>query len=513
MIRFLVSLFLLFYSAHFFSQATIDESRRRLFYDRYQEFILDNTKASIVGNEMIKLAQTPYESSISYLTVGRYYYDNCDYVKSVDYLQKSYDFAASVDSVDTQLDVLTNLIPAYRRAGLTLQSDENFSLLKKVAKKTTENVQKMYISFAQAKIADIDRDFCTSAKVRKDFFDHLKPIDKNVDIDLRYKFSVLNQLCYVQIKCGTIAIAKESMILLDKMYSRIDKGKPIKLIDFYYLNKALLYNLEGNKKMAKENFDVATEIALKTETKVVIKDILTERLNANLDAAEEQLKFTKIVSEIDAKMVTVTQNLTYKESMMQNLTFKRLEQKSKILISISIIAFILMIIVIVVFRYNRKKAQMRFNEIIRDLNNSKNNITQKSGNNNENVATDIIKNNDTEINILRKLESFERKNLFTTKGISSAQMAVMLKTNTKYLSHILKKYRYSDFPNYINDRRINYIIDELNNNPLLLKYKISALSEMCGYTSHSQFTMIFKLKNGVSPSQFIYFLSKENNVL
>lgn len=514
MIRFLVSFCLLIFSVQVFSQSKIDEKKRKQFYSRYQEFILDNTKAPIIGNEMIKLAQTPYEKSISYLTVGRYYYDNCDYEKSVDYLQKSYDFAASVDSLDTQLDVLTNLIPAYRRAGLTLQSDENFNLLTKIAKKTPEDVEKMFVSFARAKIADIDRDFCTSAKVRKELYDNLNPVDKNVDIDLRYKFSVLNQLCYVQIKCGTTDIARESMILLDKMYATIDKSKPIKLIDFYYLNKALLFHLEGNKEMAKKNFDEATNIALKTESKVIIKDILTERLNANIDNATDQLKFTKIVSEIDAKMVTTTQNLTYKESMLQSLTFKKLEQKSRILISISIFALTLTIVVIMIFKHNRKISKLKFEAIIRDLNTSKNHFTELTNEKEKNTqAIDIIKNNETETDILKKLESFEKKNLFTTKGISSAQMAVMLKTNTKYLSYILKKYRNSDFSNYINDYRINYIINELHNNPQILKYKISALSEMCGYTTHSQFTYIFKLKKGVSPSQFIYYLSKKEDIL
>ncbi len=88
-------------------------------------------------------------------------------------------------------------------------------------------------------------------------------------------------------------------------------------------------------------------------------------------------------------------------------------------------------------------------------------------------------------------------------------MSVMLKTNSKYLTYILKKYRNSDFSNYINDCRIDYIINEMNSNPQLLQYKIAALAEKCGYTSHSQFTSIFKSKKGISPSELIYFLKKK----
>ena len=88
-------------------------------------------------------------------------------------------------------------------------------------------------------------------------------------------------------------------------------------------------------------------------------------------------------------------------------------------------------------------------------------------------------------------------------------MAVMLKTNTKYLNYVLKKYRDSDSYNYINTQRINYIVRELHDKPELLQYKIAVLSDMCGYNSHSQFASIFKAVKDISPSQYISFLSAE----
>ena len=85
----------------------------------------------------------------------------------------------------------------------------------------------------------------------------------------------------------------------------------------------------------------------------------------------------------------------------------------------------------------------------------------------------------------------------------------MLKISPRNLSYILKKYRDDDFYNYLNNVRIEYIIKSLRENPKLLNYKIAALAEMCGYNSHSQFTINFKLKTGISPSQYIQFLQKE----
>lgn len=125
------------------------------------------------------------------------------------------------------------------------------------------------------------------------------------------------------------------------------------------------------------------------------------------------------------------------------------------------------------------------------------------------LSEKLIKSDETEKKLVEKLNSFEKKQLFNTKGISVAQMAVMLKTNTKYLSYILKVYRNADFYTYINNCRINFIVKELHDNPSLLNYKIAVLSDMCGYNSHSQFASIFKSIKEISPSQYISFLRQE----
>ena len=116
---------------------------------------------------------------------------------------------------------------------------------------------------------------------------------------------------------------------------------------------------------------------------------------------------------------------------------------------------------------------------------------------------------ETEQAILASLQKFEEKKLYTKSTISLAQMAVLLNTNTKYLNYILKKYRNADFSAYINSSRINYITKELHTNKQLRNYKISALAEMCGYSSHSQFTSVFRAKANISPSQYISQLRKE----
>lgn len=110
---------------------------------------------------------------------------------------------------------------------------------------------------------------------------------------------------------------------------------------------------------------------------------------------------------------------------------------------------------------------------------------------------------ETENEILRKLEVFEKKNLFLSNDISLSSLATKLDTNFNYLSAIIKKHKGSNFNGYINKLRIDYIVNKLETSPVYLNYKISYLAEECGFASHTTFARIFSEKMGVSPSKFI----------
>ncbi len=115
----------------------------------------------------------------------------------------------------------------------------------------------------------------------------------------------------------------------------------------------------------------------------------------------------------------------------------------------------------------------------------------------------------TEQELLRKLERFESSQQFTDKNISIAVLAGKLKTNTKYLSYIINHHRNKDFNHYINELRINYIINKINEDSRYLNYKISYLAQECGFATHSQFTTVFRNLIGLSPSTFIACLKKD----
>ncbi|WP_175487202.1 helix-turn-helix domain-containing protein [Epilithonimonas hungarica] len=118
----------------------------------------------------------------------------------------------------------------------------------------------------------------------------------------------------------------------------------------------------------------------------------------------------------------------------------------------------------------------------------------------------------TEQILLEKLLAFEKGKDFTKKSLTLHSLAKELDTNTRYLSEIVNKHKQKNFNSYINELRINYIINKLRNEPSFLNYKISYLAEESGFSSHTSFSTVFKTVTGISPKEFISFIKKEFSI-
>lgn len=115
----------------------------------------------------------------------------------------------------------------------------------------------------------------------------------------------------------------------------------------------------------------------------------------------------------------------------------------------------------------------------------------------------VVMPDKTEEDILLRLNEFEKSTLFLDKQIRIATLAKHLNTNIRYLSVILNKTKNKSFNSYINQLRIEYILDKLHNDSQYLNYKISYLAEESGFASQSSFSASFKDITGMSPSIYI----------
>jgi AraC-like DNA-binding protein len=188
-----------------------------------------------------------------------------------------------------------------------------------------------------------------------------------------------------------------------------------------------------------------------------------------------------------------------------------LAQNRNVLLMVSIGLCLLVILTFVWHRRSRKRDRARFLEVMNRMRQAHfdkeqekfiQTLSEKKDPNRK-IMSDAI-----EAKILKDLKDFERGSKYTDKQISLPILAGMLKTNTKYLSHVLNTYLNKDFNTYINELRVKYIIEKIEQDEKFKNYKLSVLADECGFSSHSKFSAVFKSVTGFSPSTFLAYLEE-----
>lgn len=108
-----------------------------------------------------------------------------------------------------------------------------------------------------------------------------------------------------------------------------------------------------------------------------------------------------------------------------------------------------------------------------------------------------------------KLEYFESNRKFIQKNITVDGLAKELGTNRDYLSKSVNELKGKNFSQYLNELRITYIVEELNNNERLRKYTIAAIADEIGYNNSESFSNAFKKITGTLPSYYIKLLQEQ----
>ncbi|RDK83466.1 AraC family transcriptional regulator [Marinirhabdus gelatinilytica] len=161
--------------------------------------------------------------------------------------------------------------------------------------------------------------------------------------------------------------------------------------------------------------------------------------------------------------------------------------------------------------YNRKlnKEYERFKQLIAEVEKDKKlEVPYKVEEVNVKPTKAIVIPDETIQGILERLEEFEKSTKFTDSKMNLTVLAKQLKSNSKYISEIIRTHKQKNFNSYINELRINYIIKLMKTDKAYLNYKVSYLAESSGFSSHSAFTVVFKNITGFTPKQFITFLKK-----
>lgn len=199
-------------------------------------------------------------------------------------------------------------------------------------------------------------------------------------------------------------------------------------------------------------------------------------------ANEVNEEFMELTHEIDKSAKSaVSAVVQQKNSKINSLT------KFENLFNIGLILFLLITISIIIWFYSR--------------------ISTKSSDNN---SIDLIEkedsfsiNDSTKNKIIEELKKFETEEGFIDKNITLYHLSNKIGCNTKYLSRTIKEEYGKSFSNYINELRIEYLLEKLKNEESFLNYKISHLSKLVGFSSDPTFIKAFQKKTGMNPSEYL----------
>lgn len=234
---------------------------------------------------------------------------------------------------------------------------------------------------------------------------------------------------------------------------------------------------------------------------------------------KEALEYEELYSNAFNEKTITTQKVFNELIKKSNETSEINQTKINYLISFSILALLLIVVLVIRLIYTRKRERIKYEELIKNINSDLPlNIHSQNETNIENKKELFeeqkkgpIMSKETEERILDDLAKLETELFFTQKDISISLVAIKLNTNIRYLSYVINANRGKSFNNYINELRIRYIIKKIQTNPQYLDYKLSYLAEEAGFSSHSKFASIFKVFTGLSPSTFINHIRKENS--
>ncbi|WP_024768286.1 helix-turn-helix domain-containing protein [Aquimarina macrocephali] len=238
-----------------------------------------------------------------------------------------------------------------------------------------------------------------------------------------------------------------------------------------------------------------------------------------VDDKNKQLYYINKLFAVDSILDTNYKNLS-KRIVLEYDTPKLLEEKQNLIdaleqkekktsIKFIIVVFfaVVLIIVVVLIYIKNVRYRRRFKELMHTP--TLNTALPKEVLDKDPATPEAIGISEDIVNsVLEGLQKFEDKQGYVSANITTGELAKKLQTNSKYLSKIINTYKKKSFSVYINELRIEYVIEKLKNESKFRLYTIKAISREIGFNTTEAFSKSFYKKTGIYPSYFIKQLEK-----
>ena len=103
----------------------------------------------------------------------------------------------------------------------------------------------------------------------------------------------------------------------------------------------------------------------------------------------------------------------------------------------------------------------------------------------------------------------QEKRLYVNPDLKIADLASVLNVSPYTLSYVFNQFLNKNYYDYLNDYRIAEFKRLLNEDEYS-KYTLSALAELCGFSSRTSFFRYFKKTTGITPNEYVQSIGRTN---
>lgn len=288
-------------------------------------------------------------------------------------------------------------------------------------------------------------------------------------------------------------------------------NRPDYLKSILQLNKGRAHFLKNQDALAFDYFIKAEELS-ETVENVVPRMLVYNELHAfYLSKNDTVNSYNYLVKYNRLKDRLISEKVNPIEVLFEDIENRKRKLKSQnlILVLLTISALIVLIAYLIGSLYYNKKTKGKIKNLLEQI--DEGNVVTLDREEESTQKADFKNsiNNETYQKIIDGLEAFKASKRFLQPNLTIADVCSEINVNSKYLSAYLNQELNKDFNKYINECRINYVVDKLYNEEKYRLYKLSVIAKECGFSSHSKFSSVFKVVTGVSPSNYIKYLDKE----
>ncbi|WP_370899670.1 tetratricopeptide repeat protein [Chryseobacterium gossypii] len=476
----------------------------------------DFNKALKIADSLYATSETPYFRAKSLMLSATLYQQAGDFKKSIEYALQSEKIIKDTDNTIWKARVYGFLATQYRFLNLYNKSKEYTDMAYDMAKDITDpdiadNTKGLIMQ--EMAYYDIEHRNYVEAidklNEAKSYIRHTNPF-----------FEAHNEQL-LGLNYYHLRKPEEALVHYQNAIELSEKLPENYLTGLIHNGLANVYMQKNELKKAKEHLEIAQRIsdhsnylALKNEVYGTSKKyyMMMKNIKQYSEAKEKQDSVGQIISERAGSYI----NESYTELEKQNAVIRKRNSIKDILIAVAGVFAAGGVTYFIIYRKRQKKNIDKFRKILEEREQNPDVITESGsipGRSEDSGADDIpMMLPETEEKILAKLEEFEKADLYTSNNMSLSYLAIYCETNTKYLSHIINKYKNKDFNNYVNELRIDFIIAKLRTEPRYRNYKIATLAEEAGFSSPNKFSTVFKKTTSMSPSLFIKYMEQNTSI-